>query len=277
MENIEKFLTAGDGLSLYYQSWDPGQPRRAVVCLVHGIGEHSNRYRHVAAHFNEAHIAMAAIDLRGHGKSGGPRGHTPSYQALMDDIGLLIAEAKLQFPGLPCFLYGHSLGSGLVLNYVLREKPEVVGVILSAPDLRLAFDPPLIKVLLGRIMNKVMPSYNQATGLDTSALSRSPDVVKQYENDPLVHDRISARLYMGFVEGGKWALAHADELEIPTLVIHGSADRVTSPQASREFAEKAGPICEYKSWEGFYHEVHNEIEQDKVLDYVLEWVENHLV
>ena len=123
MQHIEFTQQAPDGVQFYFQGWQPETPPKAVVCLVHGLGEHSGRYAHVAAALNDAGYALLGFDLRGHGKSGGPRGHTPSYETLMDDIGRLLAEAAQRYPGQPQFLYGHSLGGNLVLNYALRRKP----------------------------------------------------------------------------------------------------------------------------------------------------------
>ena len=122
MQHIEFTQQTPDGVQFYFQGWQPETPPKAVVCLVHGLGEHSGRYAHVAAALNDAGYALLGFDLRGHGKSGGPRGHTPSYDTLMDDIGRLLAEAAQRYPGQPQFLYGHSLGGNLVLNYALRRK-----------------------------------------------------------------------------------------------------------------------------------------------------------
>ena len=133
MQHIEFTQQAPDGIQFYFQGWQPETPPKAVVCLVHGLGEHSGRYAHVAAALNDAGYALLGFDLRGHGKSGGPRGHTPSYETLMDDIGRLLAEAAHRYPGRPQFLYGHSLGGNLVLNYALRRKPGIGGVVATSP------------------------------------------------------------------------------------------------------------------------------------------------
>ena len=173
-----------DGLSLFTQSWQPEDRPRAAICLVHGMGEHSGRYVHVADRLTKAGYVLFTFDLRGHGKSEGPRGHTPSYEALMQDISFLLEAANKQFPQLPYFLYGHSLGGNLVLNYVLRYKPQLKGVIVTGPWLRLAFEPPVFKVTFGKVMNKIRPSFSQSSGLDTKALSHDSEVVHAYENDP---------------------------------------------------------------------------------------------
>jgi alpha-beta hydrolase superfamily lysophospholipase len=214
--------------------------------------------------------------VRGHGESGGPRGHTPSYDALMDDIDLFIHLVADRYPGLPRFLYGHSMGGNFVINFALRCRPELVGVIATGPWLKLAFQPASSKVMLGKIMNNILPGFSQASGLDTRALSHDPEVVNAYENDPLVHDKISARLFLNVFESGLWALDHAAEIPLPLLLMHGGADRITSLEASRQFAASAGDKVTLRIWDGLYHEIHNEPEQGEVITFMIDWMNTQL-
>lgn len=268
-------LKTSDGLTLYSQTWRPGEAK-AVVCLVHGLGEHSGRYEHVGEALAEAGFALLAFDLRGHGKSEGQRGHAPSYEALMADISLLLGHAEQRFPDKPRFLYGHSLGGNLVINYTLRHQPMIAGVIATGPALRTAFEPPAWKINLGKLMYRLWPKLAMSNELDRQGLSRDPKVVLAYETDPMVHDRISARLALDLLESGEWALAHADKFPLPLLLMHGGQDRLTSVAASREFAAKAGAQCTLRIWEGFYHEVHNEPEKEEVIAFMVGWLNNHL-
>ncbi len=276
MHTVERNLKTCDGLNLFVQEWAPDSKPRAVVCLVHGHGEHIGRYAHVAEALTSAGFALHGFDLRGHGKSEGARGHASSYDALLDDIERFLQQAAESQPRLPRFLYGHSMGGNLVINYALRRKPSLAGVIATGPWLRLAFEPPTIKVALGRMMNRVFPAFTQASGLETAALSRDAEVVRAYENDPLVHDKISARLFVTMYESGLWALEHAAEFPLPLLLMHGSADRLTSAQASEEFARKAGDRVTLRIWEGWYHEIHNEPEKEKVFHLMIDWLSGHL-
>lgn len=271
---FEYTLAAGDR-NLFACYWRPEGEVRAVVCLVHGLGEHSARYAHVAAALNRAGYAVVAYDQSGHGKTPGPRGHVKSYAVLLDDIQLLLTDAADRFPDVPIFLYGHSMGGGLVLNMALRRTPAIAGVIATAPLLRLAFEPPPVKIFLGRMMDKIKPDFTQASGLETAAISRDREVVYAYENDPLVHDAISARLFTGTFDSGLWALEHAAEFSYPLLLMHGSEDRLTSVQASTEFAAAAGEACTLKIWDGLYHEIHNEPEQEQVFAVMLAWLHQH--
>jgi alpha-beta hydrolase superfamily lysophospholipase len=276
METFEWKWKSRDGLEMYARGWKPETPR-AVVVLVHGLGEHVNRYPHVAEALAQAGYAMQGFDERGHGQSGGARGHTPAYEYLLNDITDFIADAQKRYPGLPVFLYGHSMGGNQVINYVLRTpNNKLKGVIATGPWLRLAFEPPAMQVTLGKLMNNLYPAFSQANGLDQSALSSDPAVVKAYATDPLVHEKITARLFVSMYTNGLWALEHAADLKIPLLLMHGNADRVSSAKASAEFAQKAGKIVTLHLWDGFYHEVHNEPGQAEVLKAMVDWLGQHL-
>jgi alpha-beta hydrolase superfamily lysophospholipase len=162
-----------------------------------------------------------------------------------------------------------------VLNYALRRKPDLNGVIATGPWLELAFQPPAAQVRLGRLMNGIAPGFTQHSKLDTTGLSHDQTVVSAYENDPLVHDKISARLFVAVYESGLWALEHAAEFPLPLLLMNGAADPITSAKASREFAERAGDKVTLKVWDGLYHEIHNEPEKVEVFEVMLDWLGKH--
>ncbi|MBW2323508.1 MAG: lysophospholipase [Deltaproteobacteria bacterium] len=273
MKHNEFTWQTGDNLRIAARTWQPEDEPRAVICLVHGMGEHCMRYVHLAEYFTQKGYAVTTFDLRGHGQSEGQRGHSSSYQALMNDISHFLGEAKKSFPDLPRFLYGHSLGGNLVLNYTLRNNPELPGVIVTGPWLRLSFEPGKVQMALARIMRSAWPTFSQSSALDTKALARDPKVVQDYINDPLVHDKISARMFMDAFQAGRWALEHASEFNLPLLLMHGDADGLTSAEASRAFAENGPKNCTLKIWEGFYHELHNEPEKQEVFTFITEWLE----
>jgi acylglycerol lipase len=277
MKHTESGWTTTDGLRLYAQCWQPDTAPTAVVCLVHGLGEHGGRYAHVAAFLTAHGYALYSFDLRGHGKSEGARGHSPAYSALMDDVTSFLAEAGKMFPGTPRVLYGHSLGGGIVLNYGLRRNTaELRGIIASAPALALAFAPSPLTMTLGKVLHGVAPALLMANGLDRNGLSHDTAVVEAYGADPLVHDRVSARLGMDFLDAGAWALAHAGDWSLPLLLMHGSADPICSAAASRTFAAKAGAQCTLRIFDDCYHEIHNELCNQQVFDVVLAWLNTEL-
>jgi len=276
MKHLEFERQTKDGLKLFFQEWQPENESKAVVCLMHGFPEHSSRYAHVAAFLTKAGFALLTFDLRGHGKSQGKRGHVSSYESFFDDIAVLEEEARNRFPGKPIFFYGHSFGGNLVLNYALRRKPKIEGVIATSPWLRLAYDPPPLKLIIACIANKLIPSLTSPSGLETKALSRDPKIVSAYENDPLIHNRISSHMYLSIVEAGEWALDHANEFALPLLIVHGGSDRITSAEASRQFANRVPGNCTYKLWPGLYHEIHNEPEKNEVFAFIINWLNDRI-
>jgi alpha-beta hydrolase superfamily lysophospholipase len=269
----QSYWQAADGLRMFARLWEPCSPPAGVVVLVHGIGEHIGRYAHVAAAFCAAGYVLTGFDLRGHGQSAGKRGYTASYQALLDDITVFLDLTRQSQPDLPLFLYGHSLGGNLVLNYALRRATLLSGVIATGPELRLSFTPPAWKVWLGRLLVKVWPTFTQASELDITGLSHDPEVIAAYQADPLVHDRVSAQLFLGFIEAGEWALQHAAEFAHPLLLMHGGADSITSADATRQFAAAVRTGCTLKIWEGCRHEIHNEpAVKAQVLQVMTDWL-----
>jgi alpha-beta hydrolase superfamily lysophospholipase len=257
--------------------WEPDERAKAVVVLVHGLGEHSGRYSPVAEHLTRAGYAMLGFDLRGHGLSDGPRGHTPSYMALLDDISGVLGQIQGRYPGFPVFLYGHSLGGGLALNFVIQRMPKLQGVIVTSPWLRLASELPPFQAALARIINQFAPGFRQKWGLDTKALSHDVTVADKYEHDPLVHNDVSVRMYVSCSAAGRWALEHSARFPLPLLLMHGTADRVTSYEASREFVMHAGKNVTWRAWEGGYHELHNEPGRSTVLRVVIRWMNARLL
>lgn len=264
---------AEDGLQLSGRFWGPVEGTRGLVALVHGHGEHCGRYEHVAAFFAERGLAVAAMDQRGHGRSEGKRGHSPSYGHLMNDIAGLIDEGRRLVPQGPLLLYGHSMGGAEVLNFVLRRKPDIAGTIVTGPLLRVAFEPPSWKIALGRGMQHIWPALTQPTGLKPPDISRDEETVKRYAADPLVHDKMSARLFVDLMAAGDYALANAKSFPAPLFLVHGTGDTLTSAGATQEFGEAMGEGCTLKLYEGWYHEVHNEPGRAQYFDDLRAWLQ----
>ena len=278
MRHHEFFWDSFDNLRMFAQVWEPGENEKisGLIALVHGLGEHSGRYAEVAAFLISKGYVLVAFDQRGHGKSQGKRGHTPSYEALLKDVEHILKIALRKFPGIPSFLYGHSLGGNMVLNYALRLKPKINGVIATSPWLRIIAAPSSKLIYLVRQIDKVWPSLTQANGLKAQFLSHNQNSVNAYINDPLVHNRISMSLFLTVYEAGLWALENANKLNIPLLLMHGGDDQITSPHASIEFAEKAEDFCELVIWNDLYHELHNEINNDEVFTCMGDWLKTKL-
>jgi len=270
----ESVLTSSDGVDLFARSWEPTSASRGVVCLVHGLGEHSGRYDHVAAVLSAAGYAVAAIDLRGHGRSPGRRGDTP-FPATLDDIDLLLADGRRRHPDLPCFLYGHSLGGLLVLTYLVRRRPAVTGAIAASSGLRTPLLEQRAKILAARILAPVAPSVTLPTGLDADGICRDPSVVDAYRSDPLVHARASMALARDGVVAARETSSNAAAVDVPVLLIHGTADRLTYADGSRAFAAAVGGDSTLILYDGLVHELHNEPERVQVLADVVAWLDDH--
>ncbi|HSQ18076.1 MAG TPA: lysophospholipase [Anaerolineales bacterium] len=276
MKHTELGWKALDGLNIFAQTWEPDSPPKAVICLVHGLGEHSGRYAHVAETLNRGGYAVIASDLRGHGKTEGKRGHSPSFNAFMDDIAILMGEYAQRYAGLPCFLWGHSLGGVLVVNYVLRRKPKLTGVVITSPGLKTSISDQKMKIQFAKIAGKFMPEMSMPTGLDAKLISRDPAVVERYVNDPLVHGTATLAMAKYTIEAIPWAYAHASEWDLPVLIMHGDADAIAFVSGSEEFASKIAQDCTLKIWPGLWHETHNEPEKEQVLAYALGWLDGQL-
>ena len=270
MLHKQDFLTSSDGLNLFWQAWEPAEAAHGTVCLVHGLGEHSGRYAHVAAALTAAGLSFHATDLRGHGQSEGPRGHTPSLAQWLNDIDLLLGRAN---PDRPRFLYGHSLGGVLVLSYGINRPSQLAGIISTGPVLRITAEVPPLKAMLGKIMAGLWPTFSQPSGLIPADLSHNQDVVQAYIDDPLVHDWISSRLFVEMVSAGQDALEKAADFQLPVLLYHAEIDRLTDREATEEFyAGIGGTDKTLHIWPNLYHEVHNEPEKDQVLAEMIEWI-----
>jgi len=259
------------GKTACYEFDAPGAPR-AVILLVHGLGEHSGRYAAWASRFNEKGVSLRAFDLPGHGRTPGRWGVVPSPEKVYDNIDAFLGEISTEFPGVPLFIYGHSLGGGIVLNYIIHRKPEVTGAIVTSPWLLLTETPPFIKVIIANLAGKLMPGITQPSGLKTEYLSRDPEVVKAYRDDPLVHGQISAGLYRWMTCAAEETLERAGEISVPLLIAHGRNDMITSSSASVQVAGTA-PMATLKLWDGGYHELHNDLLKEEHFDFITEWMD----
>lgn len=276
MEHFDLKIRAQDGLQLFVQGWEPEGRIRAVICLLHGIGEHSGRYAQLVHFLLPSGYAIISFDLRGHGNSEGVRGHFPSIESVLQDIDRLIDVARERYPQSPMFLYGQSLGGVLALNYVLNRKPQLAGVVVTSPGLRTALENQKMKIALARFLAFIAPTLTLPTGLDTYGLSRDPEVVRDYVQDPLVHDRASCTFAGVALNAIQWTYEHAGEFQPPLLIMHGTADRLAYYQGSQEFAGHVKGDCTVKLWNGLFHELHHEPEKGDVFAYLLPWLENHL-
>jgi alpha-beta hydrolase superfamily lysophospholipase len=277
MKHYEMNWKAHDNLDIFAQAWEPTVPQpKAVVCLVHGLGEHTSRYAHVAEAFGKQGFVLFGADLRGHGRSGGARGHISSIEDFMKDIDIVLTQTHLRYPGLPIILYGHSIGGVLALYYGLLRKPNVKGVIATSSALHTAVEKQSLKVVMAKVLGSLMPTTVIASGLEPKNLSRDSKVVQAYIDDPLVHDRISLGFGKAMLVANAFSLAHAGEFSFPLLLLHGKEDLIAFPSSSIEFAAPLKEKCTLVLWDGAYHELHNEPEKEEVFKTMTLWMDARL-
>lgn len=280
MKIFEATWEGKDGIHFFMQGWEPTFDKpKAVLALIHGLGEHSGRYTHVANALTSSGYALIGFDLRGHGKSGGARGHFPSLDAVMEDVRQFFQQVTRQHPETPQFLYGHSLGGLLALTYTLRRGAALKGVIATGTALHTPLREQKMKVALSNLLGSFAPSLTISSGLDPDTISRDPEVVRKYTSDPLVHDRASLGLGKASLSAIDYCLAHAREFPDPLLLMHGTEDVLCYPSGSKDFArlaQKGGADVTLKLWEGLHHEIHNEPEQGEVFRAMIEWLDEHV-
>lgn len=266
--------TASDGDNLAVQDWplaDNVRPR-AVVLLVHGLGEHAGRYDGLARLLNHWGYAVRGYDHYGHGQSGGARGTLPHPHRLLEDLADLVESTRKRRPGLPLVLLGHSLGGLVAAGLVARRIVPVDALVLSSPALAPRLNP-LQKLLLA-IVPRVAPNLTVRNGLDPEFLSHDPGIVQAYRNDPLVHDRVSGRLARFITQEGEVVRSVARRWSVPTLLLYAGDDRMVDPKGSEAFAAAAPrEVVSAQSFPGCYHEIFNDPRGQAVFTLLRQWLD----
>jgi alpha-beta hydrolase superfamily lysophospholipase len=263
---------AADGTRLFRRAWLPAQPRRVLV-LVHGLAEHSGRYDHVGAWFSARDCAVHAYDHRGHGRSQGVRGHVGGFAELLDDLETFLGVVRREHPELPLVIVGHSMG-GLVVGALLCErKPDVLGAVASAAPLELPSGVSGTRLRVVRALRRFAPRLRLANGVDPGTLSRDPEVVRAYLDDPFVYRRITVSFASELMEAIVRTAGAAMQVRVPMLLLHGEADRLCPARGSRGFhGQLRGAGHRLRLYPQLRHEIFNEPEQEQVFEDVLAWL-----
>jgi alpha-beta hydrolase superfamily lysophospholipase len=266
-------LKTADGLDLFVRHWQAEDvPHQWTFVVVHGLGEHGGRYQHLAQWFTPLGATVYAMDHRGHGRSGGQRGHAPSLAALLDDIDAVVLRGREESGG-PVVLIGHSFGGLLAIAYALEHPDHIEKAVFSAPALIARVKVPAWKRTLAGVLPKLAPKASFANEIDTNVLSHDPANGPAYRNDPLVHNRITAGLYADTIARGEEFIARAPELRVPFLLLHGRDDQIVDPIGSQRFFARATvPERAFCLYPGMYHEIFNEVEQEKVFQDIESWL-----
>lgn len=256
-------LDSKDGLKLFVRSYLPKSGFHQVLLIVHGFGEHSGRYEDFAKFLCSKQIGVYVYDQRGHGHTEGKRGHTKAYVHYLDDVNTVHKHIyENNGKSVQVSIMGHSMGGNVVSNFVTRYAHDFKKVVLSSPWIELAFEPPAIMLMLARLVKNIYPSFTQPTNLDVDALSKLPEEVKKYKEDPLIHDRITVSTYFGVFEAGKYLLSHPKKIQTETLLLHGQKDKITSFQASEKLAKSNPDYIRFKPFKDGYHELLHDEEKD---------------
>lgn len=268
-------LAAADGLRLFYRHYR-ADSERARMLISHGLGEHAGRYGNVIERVVPKGISVWASDLRGHGRSGGNRGHVIKFDQYVADLRATVALARSDLPAaMPCFLLGHSLGGLIALAFALQHPDLFDGLVVSSPCLGMVIKVPPVKKALGSFMSRVWPGLSMGNELDAAHISRDTAVVSAYESDPLVHDRVSARFFTELMQAIEAVNQQAFALKVPVLMQVAGEDFLVNAESSRLFFDKL--TVEDKTlhvYEGMYHEIYNAPTEEKksVLDDLEEWL-----
>ena len=262
-----------DGTPLLERAWLPATAPRGVIILVHGYAEHSGRYEHVGEALAARGYAVHAFDLRGHGRSGGQRAIVRSFAEYVADLRIFLARVRVQHPRVPLFLFGHSMGGGIVTLAAIIDPPRVDGILLTGPALGAGSVAAPMRALV-QALARLLPSL-PLTKLDAGAISRDPGVCRRYDDDPLVYrGRIKAGLAAAMMRAGERIARDMGDIHYPLLIMHGTLDALASLAGSeRLYAQAPSTDKMLKLYEGLYHEILNESERDQVIADMLEWLD----
>ncbi|MCH7412578.1 lysophospholipase [Belliella sp. R4-6] len=278
MNHLETTYTTHDNIKLFLQAWMPETPRAALL-LVHGLGEHSSRYQYFAEILVASGIAVFTFDGRGHGKSSKPKptAYFSSHEDYLKDIDALLGKVKTFCADVPLFIFGHSIGGGLVAKYCIDYQPDLAGVILSSAALRPSDNISKFLIKVSSFVSFLTPKL-KTFKLDSSTISHDLEEVRKYNEDPLVYsDAIPARTGHELLRMMKGIKSNMLRFKNPVLLIHGTADQLTDPIGSEEFFRKVTVEDKtYTRYEGLYHELINEYEKDKVIEDIRNWIDSRI-
>jgi len=277
MNYKEGYFSGYDNLKLYYRSWLPAREPLAVLLIVHGLAEHSARYRVLANHFTDKGFAVYSFDQRGHGKSEGFPGYVNRFREYLHDLMVFSSFVREKHKGSRCFLLGHSVGGLIAASFIPEHQNCFSGLILSGATVKPGSSLSPVKIAAARLLSLVLPKLG-VDKIDATAVSCNQEVVNAYINDPLVyHGKISARLGSELLGAMRQLGEQMPRIELPTLIMHGTSDRLSDPEGSRLLYERTGSSDKaLKEYDGFYHEIFNEPGHLRVFKDMEDWLKARL-
>ncbi|MGD0153078.1 MAG: lysophospholipase [Thermacetogeniaceae bacterium] len=261
------------GTELYFQAWHPASPSRAVVVGMHGHGDHSGGLRNIIQHLVPQGYAWYGFDLRGHGRSPGPRGHIQKWSDLLGDLKVFLSQVRDREAESPVFLLGHSLGSLISLEYAMRHPEGLKGIITISPPLRYSgFSPATVLAL--RVLSIIKPDFTMEQQPDYTKLTRDPEVVKFLVADTLRHEQMTARLWRAVLDSQSWVRTHTFDLYVPLLMLYGLSDRITPAKETRQFFHSI-PFAnkEHHEYEQTPHRPFDDVNRAEVFGHLSAWLD----
>ena len=276
IRRIEASFQAGDGRSLFRRAWLPETPERLLV-VVHGFAEHSGRYEGFGSWFSQRGCAVHAYDQQGHGRSPGTRNHVRRFTDLLEDLGCFLERSRAEHPQLRCTLVGHSMGGLVATAFALERRPEIFALVTSGAALSLGPSLSRSKMLLARALRAFAPKLALDAGLPPEGLSRDPEVVRRYVEDPLVGTKMTTSLAVELMDAVSRTAGRGAELQLPVLLLHGGDDSLCAPAGSQAFYRRLSGASASQSavriYPGLRHEIFNEPERQQVFADLLGWLQ----
>ena len=277
MQHQDGFFKGVRDANIYYQAWLPDEAPKGVLLIVHGLAEHSGRYMNVVDYFVPRGYAVYGLDHIGHGKSEGTRVFVERYEDYTDTLEVFFDMVRAWQPDLPIFLVGHSMGGLIAASFLLDHQEDFAGAVLSGPGVKAPDDVSAVTIFLGKTLSRLAPKVG-VLGLDANGVSRDPAVVQAYVNDPLVYTgKTTARLAAELLKEMQRLMAEAGSITLPLLIVQGGADRLVDPAGAQMLYDRVSSSDKrLHVYDGFYHEVFNEPDHERVLSDVATWLQAHL-
>jgi len=277
MNHIQGNFKGVRNANIYFQAWLPDGDVKAVLLVVHGLGEHCGRYMNHVDRFVPLGYAVYGLDHLGHGKSGGEREVIDRFTDFTDTLKIYYEMVKGWQPGKPIFILGHSMGGLITCHYLLDHQADFKGAIISAPAIKVGEGITSLTIIMGKLLSRIAPKTG-VLALDVTAISHDPVVVKAYADDPLVfHDKTPARLAAESLKAMMRVTTETDKITLPFIVIQGGEDKIVDPGGAQMLYDKAGSKDKtLKIYQGLYHEVHNEPEREVMFKDLESWLAAHV-
>lgn len=274
MEPVKQVWKTGRDRELFAWQILPTTTPKAVVMLVHGLGEYSWRYKNWAKKFAYEGFVFQTWDHWGYGISDPQNGFNSNYEQFLLEIDLALTKVNQQFPSLPTVLYGQGMGGTIAINYCIRRTSPIDMLVLTSPVIESSMKQSKLK-RISRVLLSLVPGITVKESVNPEYLTHEPEVVKRYRNDKLINPRISPHLLLMLSKSAKYAMHNANRIKIPTLIMHGSGNQIASCEASMRLANSM-PNATFIEWPGQYHELHHESNQNEIFLNIREWILQNL-